>query len=81
MVTTLQTSVDAYRHPNNDCLLLDHLHLDGIAMLIHNNAKHWVRDLHLPRIHRVSGMDMTWDKSDKDKMAYYHLQGYCPSVF
>jgi hypothetical protein len=40
VVTNLQTSVDPYRHPDNDGILPDHLRLDGIAMLIHNNAKH-----------------------------------------
>ena len=34
VVTSLQTSVDAYRHPNNDGFLPDHLRLDGIATLI-----------------------------------------------
>ncbi len=35
VVTILQTSVDAYRHPDNDDILPDHLRLDGIATLIH----------------------------------------------
>jgi hypothetical protein len=49
VVTSLQTSVDAYCHPDNDEILLDHLRLNGIATLIHNNVKHRVRDLHSPK--------------------------------
>jgi hypothetical protein len=81
VITTLQTSVDAYCHPDDDGLLPDHLHLDGIAMFIHNNVKHSVWDLHSPRLHHVEGLDMTWDNSDEDKQAFYHLQGYCPRMF
>jgi hypothetical protein len=81
VVTTLQTSVDAYRHPDNNGILPDHLRIDGIASLIHNNAKHRVRDIHLPRIHRVVGLDTTWDNSDEDELAFCHLQGYCPRAF
>jgi hypothetical protein len=42
VVTTIQTTVDAYRHPEDDGLLPEHLRLDGIAMMIHTNAKHRV---------------------------------------
>ncbi len=78
VVTTLQTSVDAYRHPEDDGLLPDHLRLDGIATLIHNNAKHWVRDLASPHIHRVVESETPWDNNDP---AICHLQGYSPRVF
>jgi hypothetical protein len=81
VVTSLQTSVDAYRHPDNDGILPDHLRLDGIATLIHYNAKHWVRDLHSPRIHRVAGMDTTWDALADNETAYCHVQGYSPRAF
>ncbi len=37
VVTTLQTSVDAYCHPDNDGILPDHLRINGIASLIHNS--------------------------------------------
>ncbi len=65
----------------NDGILPDHLRLDGIATLIHNNAKHRVRDLHSPRIHRVAGMDTIWDASEEDELAYCHVQGYNPRAF
>jgi hypothetical protein len=81
VVTTLQTSVDAYCHPDNDGILPGHLRIDGIATLIHNNAKHQVRDLNSPRIHRVAGMSTTWDAAEDNELPYCHLQGYCPHVF
>ena len=80
VVTNLQTSVDAYRHPDNDGILPDHLQLDDIAMLIHNNAKHCVRDLHSPRVHRMAGMDTTWDAAEDDETPFCHLQGYTPRI-
>jgi hypothetical protein len=48
VVMTLQRSVDAYPHPDDNGLPPDHLRLNGIAMLIHNNAKHRVWDLDSP---------------------------------
>ena len=80
VVTNLQTSVDAYCHPDNDGILPDHLRLDGIATLIHNNAKHCVRDLHSPQIHRMAGMDTTWDAAEDDETPFCHLQGYTPQI-
>jgi len=71
VVTSLQTSVNAYRHPDND----------GTATLIHNNAKHRVRDLHSPRIHRVAGMDTTRDASEEDELPFCHVQGFSPRAF
>jgi hypothetical protein len=35
IVTTLQTTVDAYHHPDDDGDLPDNLRVDGIAMMIH----------------------------------------------
>ena len=81
VVTSLQTSVDAYRHPDNDGILPDHLRLDGIATLIHNNAKQRVRDIHSPRIHRVAGMGTIWDASTEDESPYCHVQGFRPQAF
>jgi hypothetical protein len=81
VVTSLMTSVDAYRHPDNDGILPDHLRLDGIATLIHNNAKHRVRDLHSPRIHRVAGLGSVWDDPVEDDATYCHIQGFRPRAF
>ena len=81
VVTSLQTRVDAYRHPDNDGFLPDHLRLDGIATLIHNNAKHRVRDLGAPRLLHVAGMDTTWDTSEEDELPYCHVQGFSPQAF
>jgi hypothetical protein len=38
IVTTIQTSVDTYRHPDDNGHLPDHFCLNEIAMLIHNNT-------------------------------------------
>jgi hypothetical protein len=61
VVTTIQTSVDTYHHPNYNGHLPDQFCLNKIAMLIHNNAKHQVWDIHTPRIHRASIPDSMWD--------------------
>jgi hypothetical protein len=58
-VTTLQTSVNAYRHPDDEDDLPDNLRVDGIAMSIHLNAKHNVRDLALPRINHTATSSLT----------------------
>ena len=50
-------------------------------MLIHNNAKHRVRDLHSPRVRRVAGMDTTWDAAEDDEAPFCHLQGYTPRLY
>ncbi len=39
VVTTIQTTVDAYCHPD-DGVLPEHLQLNGIAMMIHATTKH-----------------------------------------
>jgi hypothetical protein len=64
VVTTLQTSVNAYRNPEDDRYLPDHLCIDGIASMINNNAKHHVRGVGTPRINRVVGSDNGWDMVD-----------------
>jgi hypothetical protein len=35
VVRTLETSVNAYRHPEDNSNLQDNLRVDGIAMMIH----------------------------------------------
>ena len=77
---TLQTSVDAYRHPDDEDDLPDNLRVDGIAMSIHLNAKHNVRDLALPRINRTATSSLTWDPLEDDDSGYSHIQGYYPRV-
>ncbi len=39
IVTTLQSNVDSYHHPNNKYLVRQHFCMTNIATLIHNNAK------------------------------------------
>ena len=38
VITTVQTSVDTYRHPDDDGHLPDQFRISEIAMLVHNNA-------------------------------------------
>ncbi len=45
VVTNFQTMVDAFHHPDDNNDLPDNLRVDGIAMMIHNNAKHCVCDV------------------------------------
>ena len=80
VVTTIMTSVDTYRHPDDDGHLPDQFRLNEIAMLIHNNAKHRIRDVHTPRIHRVAAIDQHFDDSDDDASTDPHLliQGFTP---
>jgi hypothetical protein len=58
-VTTLQTSVYAYRHPDNKDDLPDNPRVHGIAMSIHLNTKDNIRDLALPRINRTASSTIT----------------------
>jgi hypothetical protein len=81
VVTTIQTTIDAYRHPDDDGLLPEHLCLDGIAMMIHTDANFWVQDISVPCIHQISGYDSPWDSVDSVELAHCHIQGYCPWVF
>ena len=78
VITTVQTSVDTYRHPDDDGHLPDQFRISEIAMLVHNNAKHRVRDIHTPRIQRVSAPD--WDDDDDATDPFFLVQGYCPQV-
>ena len=83
VVTTIMTSVDTYRHPDDDGHLPDQFRLNEIAMLIHTNAKHRIHDVHTPRIHRVATAGAffgTDDDDDDDASPDPHLliQGYLP---
>ena len=83
VVTTIMTSVDTYRHPDDDGHLPDQFRLNEIAMLIHNNAKHRIRNVHTPRIHRVATIGPHFDNDDDDdNLPDPHLlvQGYLPRV-
>jgi hypothetical protein len=80
VVRTLETSVNAYLHPEDNGDLQDNLCIDGIAMMIHQNYKHRIRDIPLPRIHRTAGSASSWDLSEEDNFGYCHIQGYCPQV-
>jgi hypothetical protein len=93
VVTTIQTSVDTYCHPDDDGHLPDQFRLSEIAMLVHNNAKHRLREFHTPWIHRTSAPDETWadgyrtsapdetwaDGYNSDDPPYL-VQGYCPQI-
>jgi hypothetical protein len=79
-VTVLQTTVDAYRHPEDDGDLPDNLWIDGIIMMIHQNSKHRVRDVGIPCIHLTHGSTASWDLSEEDDYGYCHIKGYCPCV-
>jgi hypothetical protein len=88
VVTTLQTSVNANRNPEDDGYLPDHLRINGIATMINNNAKHCVQDVGTPRINRVTGSDDVWemvhatgDAKDSNYYPYCHVQGYYPRAF
>jgi hypothetical protein len=80
VVTTIQTSVDTYRHPDDDGHLPDQFRLSKIAMLVHNNAKHRLRDFHTPRIHRTTAPDESWADSYDSDDPLFLIQGYCPQV-
>ncbi len=80
VVTNLQTIVDAFHHPDDDNDLPDNLRVDGIAMMIHNNAKHHVRDIAQPRAYRMTASDFHWDPMNEEDFGYSHIQGYTPRV-
>ncbi len=87
VMTMLQTSVDAYHNPKDDGYLPDHLCINGIAIMINNNAKHYVRDIGTLRINRVTGSNEVWEmvhaagSADADDYPFCHIQGYCPRAF
>jgi hypothetical protein len=81
IVTTIQTSVYTYRHPDDNGHLPDQNCLNEIAMLIHNNGKHCVWDIHTPLINRVAMPEYTWDNGyNLDELPFCIVQGYCPQV-
>jgi hypothetical protein len=87
IMTTLQTTVNAYRNPEDDGYLPNHLRIDGIAMMINNNAKHRVQDVGAPRINCVAGANKLWEMvhtpgdATADDYPFCHVQGYCPMAF
>jgi hypothetical protein len=87
IVATMQSNINAYRHPDDDNFLPQHFRLTNMASQIHKTAKAWVQDIGHSRVHQVSGWDSrqeTFDGDyyhimhDKDKIAYCHVQGYHP---
>ena len=80
IVTTIMTSVDTYRHPDDDGHLPDQFRLNEIAMLIHTNAKHRIRDIHTPRINRMTGPPILFDDNDDFCDPLLAIQGYHPRV-
>ncbi len=85
VVTTLQTSVDAYRNPKDGGYLPDHLRINSIVTMINNNAKNCAQDIGLPCINCVAGLDGVWelvhvteDAKDSNNYPYCHVQGYYP---
>jgi hypothetical protein len=87
VMTTFQTSVDAYRNPEDDGYLPNLLRINGIAMMINNNAKHRIRNVGAPRINRVAGSDDIWEMvhaashANANNYPFCHVQGYCPRAF
>jgi hypothetical protein len=81
IVTTLQSNVDSYRHPNKEYFLPQHFPLSNIATLIHNNAKARVNDLVHCQINRVEGWKSMPDVLEDDELQFCHIQGYQPCVF
>jgi hypothetical protein len=65
VVTNLQTMVNAFHHPDIDNNLPDNLRVNGIAMMIHNNAKHRVRDVAQARVYRMTASDFHWDPTNE----------------
>ena len=81
IVTLLQTQVDMYRDPDDNGYLPQHLRLNGIATLIHNNAKARVPDIATPRVCRTDGSTFDWDTLANDKQPYCHVQVFTPRAF
>jgi hypothetical protein len=87
VMTTLQTSVNAYQNTEDNSYLPNHLCINSIAAMINNNAKHCVRDTGMPRINRVTGSNDVWEmvhatrSADANDYPFCHVQGYCPRAF
>ncbi len=80
VITTVQSHVDVFRHEDEDGFLPIHLRLRGIANMLHQNAKAWVRDVGLPRIHCMVGDEGHRDWP-RDTCPSFHIQGSNPQAF
>jgi hypothetical protein len=82
IVTTLQSNVDSYRHPNNEYFLPQYFCMTNIATLINNNVnvKAHVHDLGQRCINRIAGWDSMYDDIAEDNLQFCHIQGYLPRV-
>ncbi len=78
IVTSLQSNIDSYRHPDDEYFLPQNYRLTNIAMLIHTHTKTQARDLGLRRVNRVAGWDSMSDTPLEDELHYCHIQGYQP---
>ncbi len=81
VITTLKSNIDMYRHADDNGFLPQHLRLNGIATMLHDNAKARVHDIGTPRLHMTRGYAPDSDSVDKDELPYCHVQGYCPRIF
>ncbi len=81
IITMIKSNLDMYQHAEDDGFLPRHLCLNGIAKMLHKNAKAWVQDIGSPRIHLTRQFDLDWNSVDAGKIPYSHVQGYCPWVF
>jgi hypothetical protein len=81
IVSTLQSNIDTYRHPDDESFLPQHFRLTNVATLIHNNAKARGHDVGNPRISRVALWDSAYDVLDDDELQFCHIQGYEPRVY
>jgi hypothetical protein len=80
IVTSLQSNIDSYRHPDDEYFSPQNYCLTNIAMLIHNHTKAQTRDLGLRCINRVAKWDSMADVLLDDELQYCHIQGYQPRV-
>ncbi len=80
IVTSLQSNIDLYRHPDDEYFLPQNYCLTNIAMLTHNHTKAQTRDLGIRCINRVAGWNSMADVLLDDELQYCHIQGYQPRV-
>ncbi len=78
ILTSLQSNIDSYRHPEDEYFLPQNYRLTNIPMLIHTHTKLQARDLGLRRVNRVAGWDSVSDILSDNKLHYCHIQGYEP---
>ncbi len=55
VITTLKSNIDMYRHADDDGFLPQHLRLNGIATMLHDNAKARVHNIGTPQLHMTRG--------------------------